>query len=356
MFHQFRENGRLPAVDLMKLYASFLVILSHCVSRFVTDFEGPLYNAIWLTQMPLFFFASGLVSPRQEKLDGFGKFLLRTLKNALTLLFPCLTFLLLSCALSSASVLTAFRLFYEDPQNGLWFLFVLFFVHLVFDFGTYLSTKMGFRGSSILVPILFSAVCCLFALLLPRLAGFSPRILGLKLFAYYIPYYVFGFLARCFLSSAAFSSRKPAVLWTIFGASLAIVLFEVFYFPSIPAFDDGDILFLAIRVLGSTASILVHLFLTDILTSNGKLGRFASLGSYSLQSYYLHILFLRTLPFSASGAAMQWLLSFGTAILLAMMVGVACLILHFIPFANLVLFGKSRSFYAFERRLPKILR
>ena len=75
-----------------------------------------------------------------------------------------------------------------------------------------------------------------------------------------------------------------------------------------------------------------------------------------MQSYYLHILFLRILPFSASGAAMQWLLSFGTAILLAMMVGVACLILHFIPFANLVLFGKSRSFYAFERRLPKILR
>lgn len=85
MFRQFRESDRLPAVDLMKLYASFLVILGHCVSHFVLDFDGPLYNAIWLTQMPLFFFASGLIAPTREKLDTFDKFGTRVLKNALAL-------------------------------------------------------------------------------------------------------------------------------------------------------------------------------------------------------------------------------------------------------------------------------
>lgn len=356
MFRQLSESGRLPAVDLMKLYASFLVILGHCVSHFVLDFDGPLYNAIWLTQMPLFFFASGFIAPTREKLDTFGKFGTRVLKNALALLVPNFTFLLISAALSRVPVLEAFRRFFEDPQYGLWFLWVLFFVHVVFDFGTFLSAKWAFKGSTLVLPTAVSASFCLLALFVPRFLGVSGTVLATKLFAYYIPFFVFGFLARAFLKSQALSSAKPWVPWTVFGIALCIVLFEVFYFPSIPAFDDNSLLFVAIRVLGSVASILVHLFLASLLTESHKLDRFAFLGSFSLQSYYLHILFLRFLPFSTDAPALQWLLSFGCAFLLVLMVAATCLVLHFLPYANLVLFGKSRSHYAFEKRLPAILR
>lgn len=359
MFTSLKENRRLATIDLLKLFASVLVILSHSMMKYIDNgTSNPLFNFIWLTQMPLFMFASGFVNIKKENYSSIRKYLAKELKNALILLIPCLTFLLITSVIQEKSIVLSFRDFFFDPQSNLWFLWALFVIRLIFDFGLFLSNFVkGFF--SILLPVLIT--CSLSFLIMATMFipnnSFNYSILAIKLISYYIPFYCLGYLTHLLILSKFFDKKIVRIISYVFiSFCLCILVFECLYFKSIHSFDDFNIFYLIIRVLGSVSSIFVLLFLFDLIVKNRLISKISTFGAYSLQTYYLHIVYLKILDFSADSILHQWLLSFSISLLLIAMVAITLIAIYFVPFLHLVLFGKSFSYYKFERKLPNILR
>ena len=356
-FSTLEKIGRIETIDLLKLFAAILVILSHCMMKYISDgVSNPLFNFIWLTQMPLFMFASGFLNIKAEKVSTIKKFFYRTLRNVLCLLVPCFTFLLIGCLLDSKSIFDAFVSFYKNPETNLWFLWVLFIIHLVFDFGLYLSNFVK-RKFGFLMPVLLSLFVSLivFILMVCLSKQFSFSTLSLKLIAYYIPFYCFGFLFHIFINlKSPFTKRMSIISFIVLGISLIVVLFECFFFKSIHSFDDFNISFLIIRLVGSVCAIYLCVFIADLFIRFRCVLKVSKFGGYSLQAYYIHILLLRFLNYSNENIFAQWAIAFGSASLLILMIALILTIMYFIPFLHLLIFGKSFSFYKFEKKIPKI--
>ncbi len=359
IFNDFRTSKRVYSVDLLKLFASLLVILSHCYNKYVNNFETPFSNYIWLTQMPLFMAASGLVFADRTKFTTIKDYLYRELRNVVTLLIPCFTFLVISTIISQKNILNSFVEFYLNPETNLWFLWVLFLVHVIFDFGLYLSNKISNRYLRFALPYVISAFISvtIFVLILVFKDGFDSNILCVRLLAFYLPFYCLGTLIRELLTRINFETKLNKILLICISAvSLAVLLFEIIYFKSIYAFDDSNIKYMLIRVIGSVSSIIVHIVLFDLICNLAFFRRISKYGAYSLESYYLHILWIRLFTYSSTDIATQYLQFFGTFVFLVLLVILTLVITYFVPYLHLVLFGRSKSMYAFEKRLPKLFR
>lgn len=357
MFKNFTKTGRIQAIDLIKLFAAFLVICGHCMMKYITNGTcNPIFNFIWLTQMPLFMFASGFVNNKMEKIRTIKLYFWQLLKNTLSLLVPCITYLLLTSLIDGKSILTSIVLFYQNPQTNLWFLWVLFIINLIFDFGLYISNKISNKLKPIIPIVLsFFVFILIITLMFIQKENFNFDILSLKLIAFYIPFYCFGYIIHLIITSNLMKKKaiKIATIIIII-ISFIIVTYECFSFKSIYSFNDSSIKCLLIRVIGSVSSIIICVFVSDLLINLKFFCLISKFGLFSLESYYLHIIYLRLLNYSSDLATFQWLISFGTTLLLILMIALTLTIIYFIPYFHLLVFGKVFSFYKFEKRLPKI--
>lgn len=184
--------------------------------------------------------------------------------------------------------------------------------------------------------------------------------LALKLFTYYSIFYVGGYFIN--LLKHLSTKNIPHINiwnWVVFVIAAGIFVFISLYFKGIYYYSDTNIKQLIIRVVGSfSASIFIILgcyFLSKKLPT--IISIISVTGRYSLEVYYLHILFLR-LPFFnnfASGIVTDvgsqiWNCIWIVLVLLAMCAATIA-ILYLIPFINIVVFGKSKSIYKFERNI-----
>lgn len=360
MLNSYKKQGRIASVDLLKLFASILVVVSHCMMKYIINgSSNPVYNFIWLTQMPLFMFLSGFVNVRKEKISTFKLYLTKELKNCLVLLIPCFSFMLLSCLFRQQSLISSLISFYTNPETNLWFLWVLFVIHVFFDFGLYLSNKISFKFNY-LIPVLISAIISGSIIVLIFLFGkeYDFSHLSLKLIAFYFPFYCLGYLSCLFLRWAHLESKASIiVVICVFVSCLAILLFICFYFESVYAFSDTDLKYLLIRVVGSVSAIFVCTFIADYAVRLSPFLKIAKFGSFSLQTYYLHIVFMGIIVFSTSDVAIiQWIQAFSFSALFIVLVIITMVVIYFIPYVHLILFGRSFSYYRFEEKLPPILR
>ena len=354
MFSVYKKEGHIEAIDLLKLFALLLVIFGHSIIKCVADWSsGPIYNFVWLTQMPLFMFAAGFVNNKINKINCFFDYIKSEGKIALTLLIPCLSFLLINCAIFKTSVLDAFINFFKNPETNLWFLWVLFVIHSIFNLGILISNKIKFK-LSIFIPFAVSTLFSVIVFVLMFVFGskFNSQVLSVKLIAYYMPFYCFGNIFNLFIKSELSNKKVSDIcLKIIVVLSFVILLFECFYFKSIYSFDDSNIKFLLIRIIGSVASIIVCVFVFGLLSKISLFKKASQLGKYSLQSYYLHIIILKFISWSSDVVLTQWLLCIGAFFLLVASVAVCLVVFYYIPFMNLILFGKSKSKYKFEEKL-----
>lgn len=361
-----RENGvRIFAFDLVKTFAAFFVVLGHVFTSFVADgTSNPIINAIWLAQMPLFMICSGCLAPNNSKVDTPKKLLYFIVKNALVLLFPCLTFAIVKTILSGnlSDFNASLSDIVLDPEANLWFLLVLFELHTAYAVGLFLFSKIRNVYASNLLPLVLLACFELISLALVFVAHINENILGIKLFAYYANFYGLGVLASFFLKTDFFYNKWINIIsYALFVGALCVYVFLCLYFDSIMKFDDGNIGLLFIRIIGSLSASYFWFSVCGLM-SLLRFGRILSvLGRYSLQCYYLHILFNgflfgRFVYIGSLDIGLQWAAAFGISLAEVACVALSIGILYFIPYGHLVLFGKSHSFYKFEKKLPKILR
>lgn len=357
-FATYIKRQRIESIDLVKAAATLFVILGHCISKFTaTGFSTPLFNFIWLLQIPLFMFASGFLSAKEKPVSSFRQFGYRLAKNCLSLLYPCITFLLISCLFSWTNPLDSLISFFYNPQTGLWFLWVLFVIHFLFDSGIYLSSFLPHKVAKFFPVLLTLSVSLAIIVLIAFCKGFNSSILSFKLLAYYIPFFCLGYLFRLLLFTDFFTTKKGSIFAVLFFLlSVAVLFFEIFFFDSIYAFDDSNPKYLFIRFIGSLFGVYFFIFIADLLCRTKFFIQVSRVGKFSLESYYLHIIVLRFLNFSANEPLYQWLISIGASLLLIISVGLIIAVSYFIPFSHLLLFGKSFSPYKFEKKLPKIFR
>ena len=131
---------------MLKLTAMLLVVLGHVIMPYSSNgLSGPIGNFIWLNQIPLFFISSGMVATRVGKICSISQFSKKTAKNAIVLLWPFFTFLIIKGLITHTGFIETFRIISFEITYGLWYLFVLFFVITIFNFSIYLTSKINFK-------------------------------------------------------------------------------------------------------------------------------------------------------------------------------------------------------------------
>ena len=174
-------KNRDLGLDLVKCLCMLLVVLDHSLQGYVPNiFYTPLYNVIWLLQMPAFFFVSGFLS--KKVFSDIKSFLLWLGKIAVFYLVPFITHGLLIYATQSAR--PSFGIFlYEliaNPDSSLWFLFVLFWIVIVAGLGSYFSHFFKNKIIKFLLPLIFAAFLEAIAFLLYKQMGglfFSSKLI-----------------------------------------------------------------------------------------------------------------------------------------------------------------------------------
>ena len=172
-------------IDLLKGFAIALVVLGHSV-QFLSDnnFENPLFKFIYAFHMPLFMFLSGYVcfKPHGEKHINLRKrfktliipfFVWCIIHNICVFLFPK----------NIISLVSPIALLI-NPDNGLWFLWVLFFLCLFLQISFTITKKYE------------ELVMFLIAITLSFIVYYIPygKSFGIPLMLWYIVFFTFGYI------------------------------------------------------------------------------------------------------------------------------------------------------------------
>lgn len=185
------ENGRLTLIDSLYVLGMLLVVLGH------TDL-GPSFEEPWamrwlrIFRMPLFFWIAGFLSKKDEPFLVFLK------KKAERLLVPLVVLtgivyvgkiLLASFTNRPPSGLggyfIAFVYPFQNPIVILWFLNVLFAIHLI----GWLIRKLGKGHVWFYVSVAF--IFMTLSLCLPK-----TEFLGISDICYFFPYFMFGYICK----------------------------------------------------------------------------------------------------------------------------------------------------------------
>ena len=158
------------------------------------------------------------------------------------------------------------------------------------------------------------------------------------------------------INGVMFLEKKPinVISYIIIALMTSVLLFECFYFKSIYEFDDSRISLLLIRIIGSVCAILVCTFLANLLCKFKTQRIISKCGAFTLESFYIHLLFLRHMKFSTGNGFIYYFQSFGVSLLLLAIVAFITIVMYFVPYFHLLIFGKSFSRYEFEKKLPKV--
>lgn len=123
-------KGRLQYVDSLRGFCIMLVVLGHVLQHYYSN-ENLLFRIIYSFHMPLFMFLSGYVSYRMSEYVKIGK-------RAVQLLVPFFSAILLGYVVGSLSGKDMGGLVHHiiqvvvRPDRGLWFLWALFFISVLF--------------------------------------------------------------------------------------------------------------------------------------------------------------------------------------------------------------------------------
>lgn len=196
------SEQRVKYVDNIKAVAMLLVIAGHI--RFISP---GLKQWIYAFHVPLFFFASGLVSRFHEEhtLQYEMKFLYKKIE---TLLIPFLLWALIYCNFTFKNVLKVcygnISTIYSGGSNGqLWFLPVMFLCVCYFEILDIFNSKHKIHRVSLLV---IAGVLFLICTILPKIKYGYPMGLNISFPAF--GFLLIGYLAKPFADSARSSVKR----------------------------------------------------------------------------------------------------------------------------------------------------
>ena len=182
MMKRYRMKQRLVWADSLKGLLILLVVLGHAIQyTMVGDAceNDHLWNYIYSFHMPAFMAISGYLGYRvggQNRLSIIKK---RYLQLLIPYLLWEVIYYLTKGSISVGSMVNVFL------RPYFWFLWVLFFIIVTFQFGDWISEKFNVKQEIFIVGIglIYTAIMVLC----------EVRILGFQFIAYYYMFYIFGY-------------------------------------------------------------------------------------------------------------------------------------------------------------------
>ncbi|SDX93099.1 Acyltransferase family protein [Lutibacter oricola] len=170
---------RNKTIDSLKGFAILLVVIGHIIQATYPNFDENLFfRLIYSFHMPLFFFLSGFVSKKEVTIKSIKKYFVG-------LIIPFIVWALISqiysLNISGGTydfIYTGFIKTLIFPDNGLWYLYILFGLHIL--------TWIEFKTSLVYVIIIIIMLS-----LLSYFIG-NGNIFGLKAIVIYTPYFYLG--------------------------------------------------------------------------------------------------------------------------------------------------------------------
>lgn len=356
---------RKTYLDVMKFSAICCVVLCHCMPKYIENYSANvIYNFIWLFQMPAFFFVSGFLHVKKEKISTTKSMWKYILKRLRTYCIPIITFFIFDslingnyCSIQEYfSVVTSKMIKWPfDITISLWFLFVLAIFSISSLFITYIVARMN----KIIDKIIFVIFSLLFFELMfgVLFAFFGGDFLGSKYIMYYSIFFLLGYFTE-FINSFFENKNKKLKNIRIFVCIITglISLLICIFVKDIANFSDTNILHLFIRVAGSITIVLfVYLLLKIILKDKKNI--ISTLGQYTLEVYYIHIFVNRIIilpgasPNYYESTFSQWKIT-----LLAFIIILACsyiinFVIQYVPYLHYIIFGtKGNKLSLFNRK------
>lgn len=284
------ENRRLIWADSLKGFLIILVVLGHAIQVTLSDkcMENHLWNMIYSFHMPAFMAVSGFLAYRPNAQWG-GQYLITVFyRRFRQLIIPFVIWTILRLLIDGKFSLDNIGIYLLYPDKGLWFLWVLFFIIVFFNFGNWLSERFNIKQE-----IVITVFCLIFA---GSMVVLNLRILGFQFIAYYYIIYSIGYILHKYYDKSITKNTYVVVLLVVCWGVLAW-FWQMHDLPScfksLPI--PNTLVQYTYRFI--TAAIAIYILFTvspSLLNSTRKWNTsLINLGCISLGIYTVHFIFVR---------------------------------------------------------------
>lgn len=339
------EKKRNNKLDILRGFAASIVILFHVFALYVDHENNLLVNIIFSIQMPLFMLLSGFAVVYSKPVQTWEELAAHLKKRIVTLVLPWFVWSATSYFVFSRSVdiiayvqATAFHM-----ESAFWFLFSLFFIDTIFSVSSFAAAQLKPKAEWQRKTYIIAG--CIIGTLVLLVIGIQVGItfLGIKYTAYYIPYYLLGWLAGSFIESKFFHTFRKYFL------NILLLIVLIAYFALITCFNvytmQDTLINIIIRMCVSGCGCILLLGMTYKLDEpmEARLEKIFRLpAKYSLELYvvqYFVLHFLSTEEYSVSTVT-GFLHCMAYFVIVYALCGAIIFIINVNPLATALFFGK----------------
>lgn len=235
---------------------------------------GCVYGCQWISRIP--------------SRSIWGYFILITIwRRFRQLLVPFILWTVASLLMGGSFGVEKLGLYLLYPDKGLWFLWVLFFINVIFLVGSYLAEAIKSKQ--------FWIIVCICLVLVAVMVLFEVRVFGFQFIAYYFLFYSIGYFFHKYEGKVVLSSILLLVLFGICWSVLA----WFWNMHELPVFLKwlplpATITQFAYRFITAAIAIYLLLNLSPRILNSSLLWNhpFVKLGNISLGIYAVHFMLL----------------------------------------------------------------
>lgn len=327
---------RIEYIDALRGFTMILVVAVHVYSLCfmhgdVKEYDLSFNNFFGLFRMPLFFFISGFVFYKSDRVWNFTNLRKFLTSKVRVQIFSTLVFFLLFCFLFQKDIKHSL---FDSQKAGYWFtyiLFIYFTIYIVIDkIISWISKRNAFSSYTIFTTIIVGILLFYFinnGALLNILSPKTTSLLSLSKWQYFIFFSFGSFIHKYytyFLKWQEYRSLKDAIIFIFICAAIFI-----FYQNNNHIIISNTFIKLCTALFGIVIVMFIFRDNESHLSNSTRIGRLLqSIGKRTLDIYFLHYFFL---PYNLSAVG-QWfstnqnpLLEFILSIVLAIFVIICCL-------------------------------
>ena len=348
-----KRNRKL---DILRGFAASVVVLGHVLALYAEHENNLLFNMIFSIQMPLFMLLSGFAVVYSKPVQTADELASHIKKRVLTLLLPWFVWSTIAYFVFArgVDVVAYIQAAAFHMESAFWFLFSLFFIDTIFVASSFASAQLKPKAEwRRKIYIIAGCIVGTFALLLIG-SQVGITFLGIKYTAYYIPYYLLGWLVGTFVESTHFHTFRKYFL------NILLLILLIVYSALIMSFNvytmQDTLVNIIIRMCISGCGCIFLLGLVYILDepTEARLEKVFRLPSkYSLELYvvqYFVLHFLSTEGFSVSTVT-GFVHCMAYFVIVYALCGAIISIINVNPLAAAFFFGKMpKSKYTQKRR------
>lgn len=285
------QKKRLLWADALKGVLILLVVLGHSIQNTIGDdcYTNHMWNFIYSFHMPAFMAVSGYLSFRVKDKVGGAKLYSTIWRRFKQLVIPFVLWTVFLLLYNNSFTIESIVEYILYPDKGLWFLWVLFIINVIFVISDLLSEKTKIKQEIVMLSI-----CVVLAI---TMVMFELRVFSFQFIAYYFMFYVVGYYLHKYYDRLKTDNRFLVLLLLVVWGGLA----WFWQMKDVPSF-------LQVLPLPSSLTLYAYRFVTALLATyvliivspkvlndnkrlNLLLGKF---GVVSLGIYTSHVIFIRS--------------------------------------------------------------